>query len=369
MREVPREDVAGEGSPAVVVGVVVVGSRHRIIASSRCAVLPITRAAGRVMRRRVVMHDGEDGEFTIAASDAGARLDVILTRRLGCSRTRAQQAIEAGDVLVNGRAARASHKLRIGDRIEAELAEVAPVAALIPEALPLSVLHEDDELIVVDKPAGMVVHPAGDITRGTLANALAHRWRSDPLFVHRIDRDTSGLMVVARTAAAHEHLTGQFRRREIGKHYTALVHGTMPATHGAITEPIGRDRKHRLRMVCCAAGEGRDAHTIYTLFEQWPEFALLGVEIRTGRTHQIRVHCAHIGRPVVADEMYGKGRTMQVRSAPHRAAIAALGRQFLHASRLAFAHPRTGAPLAFMSPLHADLVALVRAIAGPPTAA
>ncbi len=315
------------------------------------------------------MHDGDDGELTIAASDVGVRLDVFLTRRLGCSRTRAQQAIDAGDVLVDGRIARAGHKLRSGDRIEAELSEVTTtIAALIPEALPLTVLHEDADLLVVDKPAGMVVYPAGDIVRGTLANALAHRWGSDPLFVHRIDRDTSGLMVVARTSAAHEQMIGQFRQREIGKHYTALVHGTMPATRAEICEPIGRDRKHRLKMVCCAAGEGRDAHTIYTVLQQWPEFALLDVEILTGRTHQIRVHCAHIGHPVVADEMYGKGRTIQVRNASQRAAVVTLGRQFLHASRLAFTHPRTGAPMAFMSPLHADLVALLRALDDSPAA-
>lgn len=311
------------------------------------------------------MHDDESGDYTVSGAHAQARLDVYLAARLGCSRTRAQQAIEAGDVLVNGRTARPSHRLRAGDRVEAELTGVAAATAIAGEELPLAVIFEDEDLVVVDKAAGMVVHPAGDITGGTLANALVHRWGGEPGLVHRLDRDTSGLMVVARTAAAQEHLTGQFRRREVSKHYVALVYGRVAAASGTIAEPIGRDRRNRLKMVCCAPGEGREALTRYTVRAQWPEFALLDVEILTGRTHQIRVHCAHLGHPVVADEMYGKGRAAQVRSPAHRAAIAALGRQFLHAARLAFEHPRTGAAMVFASPLPPELDALVAALAGP----
>lgn len=310
------------------------------------------------------MADDDSGERTISAEHADTRLDVYLAARLRCSRARAQQAIAAADVLVNGRAARASHRLRVGDRVEAELPEAAVEAELVAEDLPLRVCFEDDDLLVVDKPAGLVVHPAGDITRGTLANALMHRWGAAPGLVHRLDRDTSGLMVVARTPAAQELLTDQFRRRAVGKRYVALVHGRPAQPQGTLDQPIGRDRKNRLKMVCCAAGEGRDALTRYTVRRQWPEFALLDVDIETGRTHQIRVHCAHLGHPVVADEMYGKGRAAQVRDAGHRSAIAAMGRQFLHAARLGFTHPRTGAPMVFESPLHPDLAALVTAITG-----
>jgi len=305
------------------------------------------------------MHGDDHREFTVPVRHAGVRLDVFLTAALGCSRMRVQHATLAGDVLVNDRPVRASHKLRPGDRVEIDLAAPPGESAILPEPLALTIVHEDDDLIVVDKPAGMVVHPAGDITSGTLANALAHRWASPPLLVHRLDRDTSGLLVVARTAAAHDHLTDQFRRRTVRKHYLALVHGAPSTPTGAVAEPIGRDRKHRLRMVCCPAGQGRDALTLYAVRTRWPEFALLDVEIRTGRTHQIRVHCAHLGHPVVADEMYGKGRTAHIRDPDHRAAVTALGRQFLHAARLSFDHPRSGAPQTFESSLPTDLAVLV----------
>jgi len=308
------------------------------------------------------MHGDGHREFTVPAKHASVRLDVFLTAALGISRMRVQHAVEAGDVLVNDRPVRASHKLRPGDRIEVDLSAPPDESAILPEPISLTILHEDDDLIVVDKPAGMVVHPAGDISGGTLANALAHRWASPPRLVHRLDRDTSGLLVVARTAAAYDHLTDQFRRRTVRKHYLALVHGAPLAPAGAVAEPIGRDRKHRLRMVCCPEGQGRDALTLYAVRTRWPEFALLDVEIRTGRTHQIRVHCAHLGHPVVADEMYGKGRTAQVRDPGHRAALTALGRQFLHAARFSFDHPRTGALLTFESSLPADLAGLVTAL-------
>jgi 23S rRNA pseudouridine1911/1915/1917 synthase len=309
------------------------------------------------------MHEEEGGDFTVSREQGGARLDVILAAQLGCSRTRAQQAIEAGDVLVNGRTSRPSHKLRVGDSVEAELpGRVTADAPIVPEALALTVVLEDADLIVIDKPAGMVVHPTGGITRGTLANALVHRWGHEPGLVHRLDRDTSGLMVVARTSAAQDHLTEQFRRREVRKHYVALVYGRLEDRGGALARPIGRDRKNRLKMVCCGPGEGREALTLYTVRAQWQEFALLDVEIKTGRTHQIRVHCSHLGHPVVADEMYGKGRAAQVRSAAHRAAIAALGRQALHAARLAFEHPRTGAALGFEAPLPAEFSAMLAAL-------
>ena len=304
------------------------------------------------------------------AGHAGQRLDVFLTARLACRRGDAQQAIEDGGVLVNGRTARASHKVRAGDRVEATLSATAeeaelPMLAAAPEDIPLAVLFEDDDLIVIDKPAGLVVHPAGEIRHGTIASALAYRWGHAPGLVHRLDRDTSGVMVVARSTAARERLTEQFRLHTVTKEYLALVHGRLAATAGRIDVPLRRDRKNRLRIVTCPPGEGRDSLTLYRVDTAWPEVALLEVEIRTGRTHQIRVHCAHLGHPVVADEMYGKGRTAHLRLASHRDAVTALGRQFLHAARLSFDHPATGERLTFRSPLAPDLRALLSAL-GPP---
>jgi 23S rRNA pseudouridine1911/1915/1917 synthase len=234
-----------------------------------------------------------------------------------------------------------------------------------PEDIAIPVIFEDDAILVLAKPAGMVVHPAGGITSGTLANALAYRWGHQPGLAHRLDRDTSGVMVVARSAAARSHLIEQFRGHTTRKEYLALVHGRLAPTTGRIEAPLRRDRKNRLKMVTCAPGEGREALTLYRVRTQWPQVALLDVEIRTGRTHQIRVHCASLGHPVVADEMYGKGRTAHLRLAQHREAVAALGRQFLHAARLSFDHPTTGERLSFEAPLDPDLQALLDAL-GPP---
>jgi 23S rRNA pseudouridine1911/1915/1917 synthase len=312
------------------------------------------------------MRDEVSGEFTITTAEASQRLDACVAARLGCSRARVQHGIEAGEVLVNGRVARSSYKVRAGDAVEVELAEVVE-AAVIPENLPLSVLHEDADLAVIDKPAGMVVHPAGDIARGTLANALAHRWGIAPGLVHRLDRDTSGVMVVARTDDAKQRLTAQFRSREVSKRYVALVYGRVPDARGTIAVPIARDQRNRLKMITCDPGEGREALTHYEVRERWDDFTLLDVEIETGRTHQIRVHCAHLGHPVVADEMYGRGRASGVRHPAFREAIAALGRQFLHAARLGFDHPSTRERLVFEAPLHEDLSTLLEAVRRGPT--
>lgn len=315
----------------------------------------------------------DDGvtSFVATAPDEGRRLDLVLAGRVTVSRARVQRCISDGDVTVSGRPARASYRVRAGDAIEIDLPAPA-VAELVPEALPLDVRHEDDSLLVLVKPAGMVVHPAADITRGTLANALAHRLAGvgpggaalRPGLVHRLDRDTSGLMVVAKSDEAFEHLSEQFRARTVEKHYAALVYGRPAAARGTVDAPLGRDRKNRLKMAVYPTGEGRPSLTLYEVRTHYAEFALLDVQIKTGRTHQIRVHCAHLGHPVVADEMYGRGRAGAVRDAAHRDAIARLGRQFLHAARLAFDHPRTGDRLRFEAPLPADLVAMLAALEG-----
>ena len=307
---------------------------------------------------------GADRVFVVNAGQADQRLDLFLAVRLACSRGHAQQVIELGAVTVNGQSARSSHKVRTGDKVEVLLADAAEEPeeasqAATPEDIPLTVLFEDADLIVIEKPPGMVVHPAGEITSGTLANALAFRWGQEPGLVHRLDRDTSGVMVVARSAGARERLIEQFRHHTISKHYVALVHGRVAEKEGRIEAPLRRDKKNRLRMVTCAPGEGRDALTLFAVRAAWPELTLLDIEIKTGRTHQIRVHCAHLGYPVVADEMYGKGRTAHLRVAEHRAAVEALGRQFLHAARLSFDHPSTGQRLTFEAPLSADLQGLL----------
>ncbi|MCC6745768.1 MAG: RluA family pseudouridine synthase [Acidobacteria bacterium] len=302
--------------------------------------------------------DGTGLELAVEPEDTGTRLDVFLAASVeGLSRTRAQRAIDDGDVLVNGALAKAGVKLRAGDRVDLELPEPPP-ADLVAEDIPLSVVHEDAEVLVLEKAAGMVVHPGSGIASGTVANGLAWRygtalggdpWR--PGIVHRLDRDTSGLMVVARTPAAHAHLSAQFQARTVTKRYLAMVYGRIFSGEGRCEQPIGRHPQIRVRMAIARAGKGRPALTIYRVLERFDECTLLDVNIRTGRTHQIRVHLAAAGHAVLADETYAKGRSKGLRSAPLRGRVDSIGRQFLHAAFLAFDHPASGARLEFNSSL------------------
>ena len=308
-----------------------------------------------------------DAKHFIACPDeAGVRLDSYLARRLReFSRTRIQRAIEASDVLVNDCAAKSRYKVQAGDRIEIDLPGPAP-AALRPEAIPLEIVHEDDDLIVVDKPAGMVVHPGAGVESGTLANALAYHFNelsgasgaTRPGIVHRLDKATSGLLVVAKNDYAHERLSEQFQRRSIFKMYIALVYGRVSKDHGEIDANIGRSSHNRTRMAVLRGGKGRSALTLFEVAERYREFTLLKVQIKTGRTHQIRVHLAHIGHPVVGDSTYGGGRENTIRDAAAKRAVQSLGRHFLHSARLAFDHPRSGSRLDFESPLPPELVVL-----------
>ncbi len=295
--------------------------------------------------------------FTVPEADAGARLDAFLASRIeGWSRARLQRLIEDGDVLVNGRAAKASYKLRANDEIEAELTAL-PTTSFLPEDIPIDVVYEDDELIVVNKPAGIVVHPGAGAKTGTLANALAFHFQNlstaggvaRPGIVHRLDKDTSGLLVAAKTEQAHENLADQFRVREVFKSYVALVHGQVERDRGEIDEPIARDPRHRTRMAIVRGG--RSALSIYRARERFDRFTLIDVELKTGRTHQIRVHLAWIKHPVVGDETYGSGRDNTVADPVIRSQIGKLGRQFLHAEKLGFTHPKSGERLKFTSPL------------------
>lgn len=308
--------------------------------------------------------------FRVADEEAGARLDAYLAAHIAdWSRARLQRLIEADEVLVSGRARKASYKLRAGETIELELESAPPPLHLTPEELPLDIVYEDEDLVVVNKRAGMVVHPGAGVSTGTLANALlfhfqklsARGGRERPGIVHRLDRDTSGLIVVARTETAHEHLSEQFRAREVFKSYTALVHGLLKQAQGSIAEPIGRDSRHRTRMAVVARG-GRPALTLYRTSRTFSRFTLLDVEIKTGRTHQIRVHLAWLKHQVVGDQLYGAGRDQNLPDRRLRALIAALNRQFLHAAELRFRHPRTGHTLHFRAPLPSELAEFLESL-------
>ena len=301
--------------------------------------------------------------LSVSIEASGLRLDSFLASRLSeISRTRIQHAIQDGDILVNQRIAKSSYRLREGDQIEIDLPEPPPVE-LVPENIPLHIVFEDDDFIVVNKPAGMVVHPGAGIESGTLANALVHHFNSlsevagriRPGIVHRLDKDTSGLLVVAKNDVAHEQLSNQFRDRQVFKMYIALVYGRLAKDSGEIQERIGRGTHNRTRMAVLKGGAGRPAHTIFEVAARYQEFTLLNVQIKTGRTHQIRVHLAHTGHPVVGDSTYGGGRINEVRDVQTRRAVQALGRHFLHATKLTFNHPRTDEHLEFTSALPNEL--------------
>ena len=272
-----------------------------------------------------------------------------------------QKLIDDGDVLVNQKTSKSSYKIRPNDEIEVEL--VAPeIENFEPENIPLDIVFEDAEIAVINKPAGMVVHPGAGVAGGTLANAIAFHFQiQNPKskiqnragIVHRLDKDTSGLIVVAKNETAHENLSEQFRNREVFKLYVALVHGETKDQGGKIDASIARDRVNRLRMA--VSRNGRNALSLWKVRERFERFTLLDVEIKTGRTHQIRVHLASIKHPVVGDELYNGGRDKTVANTKIRIEIAKLNRFFLHAERLAFKHPKTGEKLSFHAPLPLEL--------------
>jgi 23S rRNA pseudouridine1911/1915/1917 synthase len=298
--------------------------------------------------------------FQVNDEDAGVRLDAYLAAHVdGWSRARLQRLIESGDVLVNSKVAKASYKVAANDEIEVELTS-APAGNFVPENIPLVIVFEDEHLIVINKPAGLVVHPAAGVPSGTLANALAYHFQQlsnagsvRPGIVHRLDKDTSGLLVAAKTETAHEHLADQFRAREVFKSYVALVFGVIKQPSGRIEQPIARDPRNRTRMAVVAGGRG--AVSLYKIRRSYNSFTLLDVELKTGRTHQIRVHLSWLKHPVVGDELYAGGRDNNVQDVQLRAQIRKLKRQFLHAEQLGFKHPATGAPMKFTAPLPPEL--------------
>jgi 23S rRNA pseudouridine1911/1915/1917 synthase len=300
-------------------------------------------------------------------SDKGKRLDAYLAENIDSwSRSRLQRLIEDGDVTVAGKTVKPSYKIAPADEIEVDL--VTPASdSFAPENIPLEIVYEDEHLAVIDKAAGMVVHPGAGISSGTLANAIAYHFKLQASagenrvgIVHRLDKDTSGLIVVAKTDAAHESLAEQFSSRTVFKSYLALVHGQMEAKSGKIEEPLARDRSNRLRMAVIRGGRG--ALSLWRVRERFERFTLLEVEIKTGRTHQIRVHLAHIKHPVVGDETYNGGRDNSIPDTKMRRAVADLGRFFLHAERLEFDHPQTKERLKFIAPPPAELLGFLELI-------
>jgi len=311
------------------------------------------------------MADG-DLSFKIGPDQVGARLDTYLASQIeGWSRARLQRLIDNEDVLVNGKTTKSSYKLRDGDEIEVELV-ASPTDVFTPENIPLDIVYEDETLVVVNKQAGLVVHPAAGTPSGTLANALAYHFQKlpgtgvRPGIVHRLDRDTSGLLVVAKTDAALENLSDQFRDRSVYKSYVALVHGRGVANSGKIDQPLARDPSNRTRMAVVRGG--RNALTLYRVRRAFDRFTLLDVELKTGRTHQIRVHLSWIKHPVVGDETYGGGRDNTIQDPRLRAGIRALKRHFLHAEKLGFKHPANGEFVKFESALPQELAKLLIAL-------
>jgi 23S rRNA pseudouridine1911/1915/1917 synthase len=313
----------------------------------------------------------EYGIVTVQAepNDRGKRLDSLLHERLpNYSRSRLQSWIKEGRVLIGPDAAKASYLVRGDECISVEPADLPPLKAEA-EDLPLQVLYEDADVVVVDKPAGMVVHAGAGNHQGTLVNALLHHFESlssvggdlRPGIVHRLDRDTSGVLVVARTDRAHRALAEQFQTREVEKVYLALVHGQMETIEGHVSRPISRDPVRRTRMTA-RFDTGRNAYTEFKVRERFEFFNYLEVRIGTGRTHQIRVHLSFLKHPVVGDSLYGAPKLIP--------GYPPLNRFFLHAHRLRFKSPSTGEWIAVESPLAPDLeeyLALVRSKSVAPT--
>jgi 23S rRNA pseudouridine1911/1915/1917 synthase len=312
--------------------------------------------------------------ISISLEDAGRRLDQFLAARLeSVSRARVQEMIAEGLVLVNDAAAKASLKLRGGERITVQgEAQRAPLKAFAEE-IPLDIVYEDDDLAVINKAAGMTVHAGAGASddarnRGTLVNALLHHMASlskvsgdlRPGIVHRLDKETSGLIVVAKNDDAHRKLSAQFAAREVKKKYVALVHGWVKKDSGTLAQSISRDPVRRMKMTSRIEG-GRAAVTHYRVVRRldtrFGKFTLLDVKIDTGRTHQIRVHVAAMGHPVVGDTMYGAPAQARGKSA-----VIVLKRNFLHAAELEFLHPRTGETIALKSELPAELREFLRKV-------
>jgi 23S rRNA pseudouridine1911/1915/1917 synthase len=321
--------------------------------------------------------EGEERELleaSVPLASAGRRFDQVLAELFpDFSRSRLTGWIRDGDALLGGRLVKPKEAVRGGEAIILRVPVTIETAAA-PEAIPLSLLYEDEDVIVLDKPAGLVVHPGAGNPRGTLVNALLHH---DPKLaelpragiVHRLDKDTSGLMVVARSHRAHTSLVEQLSGRSVHRQYLAVVQGTMVAG-GTVEAPIGRHPTDRIRMAVVKEGQGRDAVTHYRVREKFRAHTLVECRLETGRTHQIRVHMAHARKPLVGDPLYGGSFRLPKAATPELVQrLQGFRRQALHAEKLSFVHPGSGEPQSFESPMPEDLRALVEALRADTAAA
>ena len=311
--------------------------------------------------------------YHIQKEQHGTRLDRFLMRATeDMSRTHLQRLIRDGNVTVNDKVPKQpSYLLRDGDRVCLTLPPPRTLETLQPERIPLDILHEDNHLLVLNKPARMLVHPANNVYTGTLVNALLSHCTDlsgiggveRPGIVHRLDKDTSGVLVVAKTDVAHRKLSAQFERHSITRQYVAVVCGTPPEVTGRIDARIARSRRDRRRMTTVET-HGRHAVTHYEVLEKYPKFALVQLTLETGRLHQIRVHLQHIGHPVAGDAVYGgEQRALNDADTPTlKQALAQLKRQALHARLLGFTHPATSENLTFSAPVPTDMQRLVDAL-------
>lgn len=298
----------------------------------------------------------EDGmDWNVEPADAGERIDKYITESLeeDISRSQIQQWIKDGHIMVNGRAVKANYRLSEADRVELRIPQPSE-AEITPEAIPLEVAYEDGDVIVVNKPRGMVVHPAPGHYSGTLVNALMHHCKDlsgingqlRPGIVHRIDKDTSGLIMAAKNDLAHLSLARQLKEHSVTRKYLAIVHGSVTHDNGTVDAPIGRDPRNR-KLFTVTARNGKHSVTHFAVIERFADYTYLELKLETGRTHQIRVHMQFIGHPLVGDPQYGRSRGLS--KDPEM-----IG-QALHASVLGFEHPRTGEFLQFEAPLPADM--------------
>jgi 23S rRNA pseudouridine1911/1915/1917 synthase len=315
--------------------------------------------------------------FRVGVPSEGTRLDLFIASACSdLSRSRIQKLISEGAVRLSGSPAKRAHVVRAGEEIEVEVPEPRP-SSIEPQDIPLSILYEDDHLLAIDKPPGIVVHPSPGHDSGTLVNALLHHVRDlsgiggerRPGIVHRLDRDTSGVLLVAKTDRAHASLSRQMKKRSLRKEYLALVAGLPRVRKGEVALAVGRDPRDRKKMRAFANNElapaaAREARTLYEIEREWPELrlTLLRCRLVTGRTHQIRVHLAATGLPVVGDPVYGRPRYDKVRDAVLARRLTEFPRQALHAERIGLRHPETNEELEIVAPVPADLAGLITEI-------
>jgi 23S rRNA pseudouridine1911/1915/1917 synthase len=315
------------------------------------------------------MNNADASTYTVASCEAGQRLDIYIAGQLAdCTRSQAARLIRRGCVRVDEQDCKPSQKVKFQERVSVRLPAPEP-SALIAEPLALAIIFEDRDLLVIDKPAGMVVHPAAGHGTGTLVHGILHHCpdlegiggEKRPGIVHRLDKETSGVLVVAKTARAHNDLAAQFRTRAIQKQYLALVHGAPRNDSGRIDLPVGRHPVDRKKM-SIHSSRARDALTIWKVAQRLAGAALLEIDLKTGRTHQIRVHCQAMGFPIIGDPVYGRKGALKQWASSHPALYRVFKkarRQMLHACRIGFNHPADGRPITFEAPLPRDMAAIL----------